>query len=228
MPVFRLTTYLHFPDPSLADPDGLLAIGGDLSVARLRLAYRMGLFPWFNRGEPILWWCPDPRTVLRTEALHVPRSLAKIARRGDYTVTWNRAFADVIAACATTPRPGQRGTWITPAVQRAFLNLHEAGDAVSVEAWKGEQLVGGLYGVLIGRMFFGESMFAHAPDASKVAFVQAVSDLREIGVALIDCQMRTPHLVRFGAEDWPRERFLAAVGVAVDQERTGPLPRSAP
>lgn len=217
MPVFRLSDALVFPDPALADDDGLLAQGGDLSPARLVLAYRTGIFPWYSEGRPILWWCPSPRFALLPDELHVGRSLAKAIRRAPYRITFDRAFADVIERCARTPRPGQPGTWITKDMRRAYIELHRRGIAHSVEAWKGDALVGGLYGVAIGRAYFGESMFATEPDASKIAFVELVGKLRAWGYALIDCQVHTEHLERFGARMFPLEEFRARLGDAVDR-----------
>lgn len=218
MPLFRLPDEPVFPDPSLAEPDGLLAVGGDLTPARLVAAYASGIFPWFGRGSPILWWSPDPRLVLVPSALHVPRSLARTLRRGAFRFTADQAFERVVKACATSARPGQRGTWITPAMAKAYLRLHTLGLAHSFEAWEGEVLVGGLYGVALGAAFFGESMFATRPDASKAAFVEAVAFLAGRGVQLVDCQVRTEHLARFGAEDWPRSRFLEALAEALRVE----------
>jgi leucyl/phenylalanyl-tRNA--protein transferase len=215
MPVFRLGRAHVFPDPELADASGLLAVGGDLDPARVLLAYRSGIFPWYSRGEPILWWSPDPRMVLPVHALHVPRSLAKRARRGDYRLTMDTAFAEVIAQCGALPRPGQKGTWITADMKRTFVRLHELGHAHSVEAWEGEALVGGLYGLAVGRLFCGESMFTLRPDASKVAFVALVEQLRAWDVPLIDCQVHTEHLARFGAHEVPRTQFLAAAAALV-------------
>lgn len=196
---------------SCADEDGVLAVGGDLSVERLVHAYRRGIFPWYGPGLPILWHCPDPRFVLRPESLHVPRSLAKTMRRGHFEVRYDTAFAEVIRACARTRRPGQRGTWITGDMERAYLALHDAGHAHSVEAFADGTLVGGLYGVALGRVFFGESMFARAPEASKVAFATLVPKLQADGFALIDCQQETEHLRRFGAAFMARDAFCAEV-----------------
>ena len=201
-----------FPDPAraLREPDGLLAVGGCLSVTRLKAAYRRGVFPWYGEGEPILWWTPDPRAVLFPEALHLARSLRKTLRkppeRGGFRVTLDTAFAAVTGACAE-PRPGQDGTWITPEMERAYVRLHREGVAHSVEAWRGEELVGGLYGVAIGRVFFGESMFTRVQDASKVAFAHLVAQLRAWDYRLIDCQMHTAHLASLGARDIPRATF---------------------
>jgi leucyl/phenylalanyl-tRNA--protein transferase len=201
-----------------------LAIGGDLRPERLVLAYRSGIFPWFSAGQPLLWFSLDPRTVLETNQVKVPRSLGKVVRQRRYRITLDQAFAAVIAGCAQAPRPNQEGTWIDQRMQEAYLALHEAGFAHSAEAWDDQgQLVGGLYGVAVGRLFAGESMFARSPDASKVAFVHLVRQLERWGFPLIDCQMATSHLARFGAIDWPRERYLEAIGtLARPPDRLGP------
>jgi leucyl/phenylalanyl-tRNA--protein transferase len=196
---------------ALRDPDGLLAIGGDLSVPRLLAAYRRGIFPWFEEPEPILWWSPDPRAVLFPEELHLATSLRKQLRRDRFRVTADTAFTAVMAACAE-PRPGASGTWIGARMQRAYAALHRAGHAHSVEVWDGQHLVGGLYGVAIGRVFFGESMFARAPDASKIGFARLAVWLREKGYALIDCQQDTAHMRRFGARRIARSVFQDIVG----------------
>lgn len=214
MPVFRLDERLLFPPPELAD-DGLLAIGGDLRPERLVLAYSLGIFPWYSEGQEVLWHSPDPRMVLLAEDLHVPRSLAKVRRGKRYSVTLDSAFAAVIDACATARRPGQRGTWITRAMKKSYLELHRQGHAHSAEAWQDGHLAGGLYGVSLGAAFFGESMFARSPDASKIAFVALVEQLRSWDITLIDCQVHTEHLARFGAELWPRQAYLAALEKAL-------------
>ncbi|HLU65384.1 MAG TPA: leucyl/phenylalanyl-tRNA--protein transferase [Kofleriaceae bacterium] len=217
MPVFRLSERLAFPPPELAEESGLLAVGGDLRPERLLLAYQLGIFPWYHDGLPILWYSPDPRMVLEADRLVVNRSLRKSIRRGRYQVTLDTAFDRVIRACAEVPRPGQDGTWITSDMLAAYLRLHEIGYAHSVEAWDGAELAGGLYGVSLGGAFFGESMFARAPDASKVAFVALVEQLLRWDIRLIDCQVHTEHLERFGAEEWPRERYLARLAVALER-----------
>jgi leucyl/phenylalanyl-tRNA--protein transferase len=198
---------------ALREPDGLLAIGGDLSPARLLRAYRQGIFPWYSAGQPILWWSPDPRAVLFPSEVHVSRSLHKTLRKARFQVSLDRAFARVIDACAG-PRAGADGTWITGEMQAAYGELHRLGHAHSVEAWHGEHLVGGLYGLAIGRAFFGESMFSLAADASKVAFIHLVRQLQEWGFALIDCQVQTRHLARFGARPIPRAEFLSLLARA--------------
>jgi leucyl/phenylalanyl-tRNA---protein transferase len=217
MPVFQLDERLVFPPPQLADPDGLLAVGGDLRPERLVLAYSSGIFPWPTEGFPLLWHSPDPRFVLEAHALHVPRSLQRILKRPPYRASLDQSFRAVIEACAETSRPGQKGTWITEEMVEAFCRLHELGFAHSSEAWEGEELVGGLYGVSLGGAFFGESMFARRPDASKLAFVKLVRQLSAWGIDLIDAQVHTAHLERFGASHWPRERYLRALKRALDE-----------
>jgi leucyl/phenylalanyl-tRNA--protein transferase len=201
-----------FPPVELAlrDPNGLLAAGDDLSAGRLLQAYERGIFPWFGEGDPVLWWSPDPRMVLGTAALKVSRSLRKTLRSGRYRVTADTAFRAVIAACAE-PRPDQDGTWITSAVLHAYGELADLGVAHSIETWHGDELAGGLYGVAIGRVFFGESMFARRTDASKVALVHLVRQLRRWGFPLIDCQMSTSHLASMGGQNVSRAEFLSAV-----------------
>jgi len=229
VPVYRLDDRLAFPPPEHAEPGGLLAVGGDLRPERLLLAYSSGIFPWYQAGQPILWHSPDPRSVLLPDELGVPRSLRKTLRRAPYRVTLDTAFPRVIQACAAIRRRGQRGTWITREMKAAYLELHRRGFAHSAEAWRGDELVGGLYGVSLGAVFFGESMFARAPDASKVAFVTLVEQLRRWGVTLIDCQVRTEHLARFGATEWPRREFLRALRRALERPtRRGPWRLDAP
>ncbi|HEU4384574.1 MAG TPA: leucyl/phenylalanyl-tRNA--protein transferase [Anaeromyxobacteraceae bacterium] len=217
MPLFRLPRQPVFPDPDLAEPDGLLAAGGDLSADRLVAAYSAGIFPWYAEGLPILWWSPDPRLVLFPEELHVSRSLRRTLRAGPFQVRADCAFERVIRRCAGQPRPGQDGTWITPEMIRAYLRLHRRGVAHSFEAWDGEGLAGGLYGVSLGAAFFGESMFADRPDASKVAFVRSVEWLNARGFELVDCQVKTAHLERFGAREIPRREFLTRLGRALER-----------
>ena len=202
-----------FPPVELAlrDPDGLLALGGDLSPERLLSAYRHGIFPWYSEGQPILWWSPDPRMVLRPDALKISRSLGKTLRKQPFRISLDENFAAVMAACAE-PRTDSQGTWITADIHLAYQRLYALGYAHSVEAWQGEQLVGGLYGVALGRIFFGESMFARVSDASKVAFVHLVRQLRRWGFVLIDCQVYTGHLASLGAVPMPRAEFCAALG----------------
>jgi len=215
MPIHRLRREIAFPDPSLAEPDGLLAVGGDLSPQRLVAAYALGIFPWFHDETPILWWSPDPRLVLLPAELHVPRSLARTLRRGTYRLTADRAFEAVIRACARASRPGQDGTWITEGMVEAYVRLHALGLAHSFEAWEGEELAGGLYGVSLGAAFYGESMFARRPDASKAAFAAAVRHLAGRGVELVDCQQTTQHLLRFGAREISRAEFMRRLAAAL-------------
>lgn len=209
---------LSFPplETALREPNGLLAAGGDLRPERLLAAYRHGCFPWYQEGQPLLWWSPDPRTVLFPGELHVSRSLRKRMRHGDYRVTFDKAFAEVIQGCAG-PRSYADGTWITTPMQDAYVRLHEMGVAHSVEVWQQGQLVGGLYGIAMGELFFGESMFSRATDASKVGFVTLVERLREWGFALIDCQMPTRHLESFGARSIPRAAFAEALAMHLDR-----------
>jgi len=218
--VYRLDARLVFPPVEEAAGNGLLAVGGDLRPERLLLAYRQGIFPWYER-EPILWFSPDPRMVLRAEELRVPTSLAKTLKKGVYRVSLDTAFEGVIEACATAKRPGQRTTWITPAMRRAYRELHRRGFAHSAEAWLGETLAGGLYGVSLGGAFFGESMFTRAKDASKVALVSLVRQLAAWGIDLIDSQVYTEHLARFGAREWPRREYLEALNAALQRPTRG-------
>jgi leucyl/phenylalanyl-tRNA--protein transferase len=215
--VYRLSRRAVFPEPGEAEPDGLLAVGGDLSPERLLAAYAAGIFPWYSDETPILWWSPDPRLVLDPASLHVSRSLTRTLRRRRYRVRSDTAFAEVIARCASRTRPGQDGTWITDEMAAAYRRLHELGFAHSFEAWEGETLSGGLYGVSLGGAFFGESMFADRPDASKVALVTAIGWMARWGVTLVDCQVRTEHLVRLGAREIPRREFLAALARALEK-----------
>jgi leucyl/phenylalanyl-tRNA--protein transferase len=200
-----------WPDVEETEEDGILAVGGDLSPRRLIEAYRRGIFPWYSEGLPILWHCPDPRFVLVPSKLHVPKSLEKQLKRGVYEVKLDTAFEQVIDACAKTRRPGQRGTWITRDIRAGYVKLHQMGLGHSAEAWSDGVLQGGLYGVCLGGVFYGESMFARAPDASKVAFVTLVRHLLSHDIELIDCQQETEHLARFGAEPWDRPRFVREV-----------------
>ena len=199
---------LKFPPlhKALREPNGLLAAGGDLSAERLVAAYRHGCFPWYQDGQPLLWWSPDPRTVLLPNNLHISRSLRKILRSDLFSVTFDRNFTDVIHACSE-PRKDEDGTWITSEMQAAYFALHAQGHAHSVEVWQQDQLVGGLYGIAIGQLFFGESMFSRTSNASKVGFVTLVSALKAAGFVLIDCQMPTAHLISLGAESIRRSEF---------------------
>ena len=223
MTVFRLDHRLAFPPPHLAEDNGLLAVGGDLSAERLRMAYSQGIFPWYDHDLPIMWHSPDPRMVLLASELYINRSLRKAMRRKPYRITLDGAFAQVIEACAEIPRPGQDGTWITDDMKAAYADLHQQGHAHSVEAWQDDKLVGGVYGVSLGAAFFGESMFALATDASKIAFVSLVEQLQRWGIELVDCQVHTDHLESFGAELWPRAKFLEELKLALQSEtRLGP------
>ena len=192
---------------ALREPNGLLAAGGDLSIPRLLQAYRRGIFPWYSEGQPFLWWSPEPRMVLRPADVAVSRSLRKRLRNASAEIRTDMAFGEVLSACAA-PRAGQAGTWITPEMAMAYTALHHAGYAHSVETWANGALVGGLYGVSIGRMFFGESMFSRAPDASKIALVHLARQLERWKFGLIDCQMATPHLASLGAREIPRAEFM--------------------
>jgi leucyl/phenylalanyl-tRNA--protein transferase len=226
----RLPDTSFFPpvETALADPNGLLAMGGDLSVERLLDAYRHGIFPWFNPGEPILWWSPDPRMVLVPGEVRVTRSLAKRMRNAGFELRIDTAFADVMRACAE-PRDGAGGTWISPAMVAAYSRLFDAGYAHSVETWHDSRLVGGLYGVAIGRMFYGESMFSCEPDASKVALVSLARQLQRWGFGLIDCQMETPHLASLGARTVPRAAFTARLSELIKlPHKPGPWHFDAP
>jgi leucyl/phenylalanyl-tRNA--protein transferase len=207
MPIFPLDNSIEFPHPSLAEPDGLLAIGGDLSAARLLQAYRAGIFPWFE-GDVPLWWSPDPRFVLYPKALKVSHSMRQIIRKQTFTYTRNKAFTEVLRSCKTIHRPGQGGTWITSGMESAYTDLHRKGYAISAEAWVDNELVGGLYGIRMGKLFFGESMFSRQSNASKFAFIMLVRDLVEEGVVLVDCQVHTAHLESLGAEMISRDVYL--------------------
>jgi leucyl/phenylalanyl-tRNA--protein transferase len=197
-------------DEALADPNGLLAAGGGLSVPRLVDAYSKGIFPWFNEGDPVLWWSPDPRLVLVPRELHVSKSLGRRLKHGGFTVTADTAFQDVIDACAG-PRRDQSGTWLIPSMRRAFVKLHDAGVAHSVEVWMDGELAGGIYGVALGRMFFGESMFSKRTDGSKIAMAHLAAQLDRWEMPLIDCQLETPHLRSMGARLMPRREFVREV-----------------
>ena len=216
MPVFRLDEHLVFPPVHLAE-DGLLALGGDLRPERLLLGYSKGIFPWYADNLPILWHSPDPRMVMMASELVVQRSLRKAIRRAPYSLKMDTAFVRVLEGCASVPRPGQNGTWLIPEMIDAYGTLHELGFAHSIEAWRGDELVGGLYGVSLGAAFFGESMFARAPDASKIAFVACARQLAAWGTELIDCQVHTEHLERFGAYEISRLDYLAALEGVLDQ-----------
>ncbi len=212
---------LSFPplEKAMREPNGLLAAGGDLSPARLLAAYRHGCFPWYQDGQPLLWWSPDPRTVLYPDELHVPRSLRKKLRQGAFRITFDQAFRDVIEGCAG-PRDYAEGTWITTPMRDAYVELHRLGAAHSVEVWRDDQLVGGLYGLAMGRLFFGESMFSRTTDASKAGFVTLVEQLKQWGFELIDCQMPTQHLASFGARPISRRVFAETLARCLDEPST--------
>ena len=225
---FPSATFFPPVDTALREPNGLLAMGGDLSVERLLDAYRHGIFPWFNPGEPILWWSPDPRMVLVPAEIRVTRSLAKRSRNAGFEVRVDTAFIDVMRACAA-PREDAAGTWISSAMVAAYTRLHQAGYAHSVETWHHGVLVGGLYGVAIGRMFYGESMFSRESDASKVALVRLAQQLQRWEFGLIDCQMETAHLAGLGARTMPRAAFTARLAELVNlPHRPGPWRFDAP
>ena len=216
MTVFALPAQPIFPDPSLADVDGLLAVGGDLSPQRLLMAYGRGIFPWYSENAPILWWSPEPRLILEPSRVHVPKRLERILRQGVFRFTLDTAFERVIAGCAQTPRRGACGTWIVPEMLAAYCRLHELGFAHSIEVWSGGTLVGGLYGVALGGAFFGESMFYNEPDASKAGFVTLIRALDRAGFILFDCQQTTAHMVRFGGFEVPRDEFLSRLEQALE------------
>ncbi len=221
MPVFTLSKKLSFPPPHLAIKEGLLAVGGDLSAERILLAYRQGIFPWYSPGEPILWWSPDPRLVLYPDELRASKSLRKLIKRKTFRITFDTDFDAVIRGCAEAKRAYGEGTWITDEMKDAYRQLHRRGFAHSVEAWQDERLAGGLYGVALGRAFFGESMFSRVSNASKVALVTLVENLRRLDFKLIDCQVRTNHLIRFGAREIPRKLFLDQLEKAVGSSGIG-------
>lgn len=225
-----LSEALLFPPvaKALSEPNGLLAAGGDLSPQRLLAAYRRGIFPWFSAGEPLLWWSPDPRMVLFPDELKISRSLTKTLRNADYEVRLDTAFGDVIRACARKPREGQSGTWITREMQHAYRELHRLGHAHSVETWVDGKLAGGLYGIAIGQAFYGESMFADARDASKIALAHLCAYLKLRGFGIIDCQMETRHLASLGARPIPRCDFAARLEVlCAHGDAAGPWPATA-
>jgi leucyl/phenylalanyl-tRNA---protein transferase len=216
MPVFRLTEKLVFPPVDLSTKEGIIAIEGDLSPERLLLAYSSGIFPWYNDDEPIIWWSPDPRFVLFPEKIRISDSLRKEIRRNKFEITYDRDFEDVIKGCSNSPRKNQNGTWITSEMIDAYIGLHRLGFAHSVEARVNGEIVGGLYGVSLGRCFMGESMFTKVPNASKVAFATLVADLIKKNFAIIDSQVYTDHLSNFGAENIPRKEYLKYLDKALD------------
>lgn len=205
--LFHLSEELRFPSPRLANVDGLLAIGGDLTEQRLMLAYRMGIFPWYSEGDPLLWWSPDPRLVLFPDDFHVSRRLRRTLRKKTFHITFDTAFEQVVAGCAAR-RPKSGGTWIVPEMALAYQRLHWAGVAHSVEVWRDGSLAGGLYGVSLGGCFFGESMFSRASDASKAALDALIRFIQKRGFDLVDCQVTSGHLLRLGAKEVPRNMFL--------------------
>jgi leucyl/phenylalanyl-tRNA--protein transferase len=207
MPLFSINKELVFPPVELSEPDGLLAVGGDLSTERLLLAYRSGIFPWYE-GDHILWWCPDPRFILFPQDLSISKSMRSILKKNTFSFTVNKAFEDVITNCKKTTRKGQDSTWITDEVKHAYIELHRKGYAHSAETWEDGKLVGGLYGVRLGKVFFGESMFSHVSNASKFAFIKYVELLKSENVKLIDCQVYTEHLESLGAKMIPRRKFI--------------------
>lgn len=215
MPVYRLIDEIVFPPPEKAGPDGLLAVGGDLRPERLLLAYRMGIFPWYSKGQPILWWSPDPRLILEPEEFHLSRRMRQKLKKGVFKVTFDQAFEGVIRACATVPRRGQEGTWITPEMERAYVGLHRLGFAHSAESWLEEKLVGGIYGVSLGRCFFGESMFSRVSDGSKAALAALVERLKAWEFHMIDAQMTTRHMISLGAKEISRRAFLGRLHKAL-------------
>ena len=202
----------HCPFPplqsALIEPNGLIAIGGDLSATRLLSAYKQGIFPWFNEGEPVMWWSPNPRMVLFPDELKISTSLKKTLKKNVFEVRFNTAFREVMTACSQSPRGEQAGTWISPDMINAYCQLHILGHAICMESWLNNKLVGGCYGVIINKMFYGESMFHHVTDASKVAFVHLVQQLQNQGVGMIDCQMKTPLLASFGGREIERDEFM--------------------
>ena len=215
MPVFELSDELIFPPPDLSEENGLLALGGNLTEARLLLAYSMGIFPWYSESDPILWWSPDPRLVLFPEELKISRSLRQTIKKGTFKITMDKAFESVISKCALTHKKDDGGTWITAEMIEAYTCLHHSGLAHSVESWYEGKLVGGLYGVSMGSAFFGESMFSKKSDASKAAFVMLVQQLIKWNFTLLDCQISNKHLVSLGAREISRSEFLAKLKKAL-------------
>ena len=217
MPIYRLIDEIVFPPPHRASESGILAVGGDLSPERLLTAYSEGIFPWYSEGEPILWWSPDPRFVLYPDDLYVSKTMRQVLRRKIFTITCDTCFRDVMPACGR-PRAKQKETWITTDMLEAYYALHELGFAHSVEAWRDGKLAGGLYGVSLGRCFFGESMFTTVSNASKAAFITLVRRLQAMGFGLIDCQVFTAHLESLGARSMPRNEFLRLLRAALRYE----------
>lgn len=211
MPIYQLTDDLIFPPVEGAE-DGIVAVGGDLLPERLILAYQSGIFPWYSKGDPIIWWSPDPRFVLFPERLHISRSMKRVLNSDKFSITFNQAFEKVIHQCKQMPRVGQQGTWITEEMELAYIRLHDMGFAESVEVWKGDELVGGMYGVRTGKVFSGESMFSKVSNTSKVALIHFIQKFKEEGGFLFDCQVHSRHMETMGAEELPREEFLSFLG----------------
>lgn len=218
MPLFRLSEKIEFPPAWLARSDGLLCIGGDLCAKRLILAYRNGIFPWFSNSEPVLWWSPDPRTVLFPSRIRMSKSLKKTIRQACFSIRINTAFEQTIVACSQPRQDKPEGTWLVDEMIDAYITLHKMGLAHSVEAWQGDQLAGGLYGVSLGKTFFGESMFSLVSNASKVALVALAQELDKQGFGMIDCQVTSGHLLRMGAQEISRDLFLDMLNLGVDQK----------
>ncbi|MBC8062566.1 MAG: leucyl/phenylalanyl-tRNA--protein transferase [Clostridiaceae bacterium] len=214
MPIFRLNEDLIFPHPSLAEDDGLLAIEGDLSPLRLMIAYRNGIFPWFSEGDPILWWSPNPRFIIYPRDIKISHSMKKLLKKNVYRISFDTCFREVISNCASVRK--ESGTWINEGMIEAYCKLHELGHAHSVEAWQGGKLVGGLYGINIGKCFFGESMFSTMDNASKVAFITLCKKLEEEEYVMVDCQVYTKHLESLGAISIPREEFLELIEKGIE------------
>ncbi len=210
MPVFYLTDRILFPPVHYAEPSGILAVGGDLAPERLLEAYRRGIFPWFSDDSPIIWWSPDPRFVIYPGDVKISRSMRQVLERGTFRITFDTAFRDVITGCSM-PRRHEDGTWITNEMIEAYVKLHELGYAHSIEAWEGDSLAGGLYGISLGRAFFGESMFSRVSNASKAAFITLAINLEKLGFEIIDCQVHTDHLESLGAFEIPREEFISII-----------------
>ncbi|EKQ54404.1 MULTISPECIES: leucyl/phenylalanyl-tRNA--protein transferase [unclassified Clostridium] len=220
MPIFKLTKEIAFPSPELSEEDGLLAIGGDLSIERLLLAYCHGIFPWYNEGEPILWWCPKPRFILKPKEIKISKSMKKIIKKGEFKVTFNNDFEGVIGNCKFLREVNEEGTWITSEMKNAYINLFNNGYAMSVETYLSDELVGGLYGVKIGKCFFGESMFSKVSNASKIALIKLAEKLRNEDFIFIDCQMHTKHLESMGGKfaEWTEFKALLRKGINLEED----------
>ena len=222
MPIFQLEDELIFPPAHLASDDGILAVGGDLSVERLLLAYQNGIFPWYSEGEPIIWWAPDPRFILEIPELKISKSMRQILRKKVFSFSFDTAFEEVITHCQKIARPGQFGTWITEEMRLAYIALHKAGYAHSVEVWEENELVGGLYGISLGSAFFGESMFARKSNASKAGFISLIKSLEYWNFDLIDCQVYTKHLASLGAKEISRKAFMSRLALSMENKsKTG-------